>query len=245
MFAVVLIATMLIGCETTSTDTDGANDMGGDPNLEMTQVGKKFDVDIRLDTYNPIFAGLKDSVVVTKNEGGIVTFDLNFEFDSTMLLAADTLLGTTALPDAVKHTIIDAYLQRFGATLDTSDKEHIKVHAQVIAKVTADGIQEFYSSGGDLAKPFTVVKYGMNVGETWNFKNKDGIDVTRKVVSKSTTDDYALTPFFYIKVMKVEDTKTDPLWDKVTFIANHKFGLVGIQGITKDGKVVGVGIYPP
>ncbi|MBI3258309.1 MAG: hypothetical protein HYZ54_02335 [Ignavibacteriae bacterium] len=100
------------------------------------------------------------------------------------------------------------------------------------------------SSGGDLSRPYTIVKYSANVGDKYEFTDEDGIKVTRTVVSKSTTDDYYMG-FWMIKVMKIEQVKEDPVIDKITYITNHKFGLVGIILQTKNGKTLKISILPP
>ena len=111
-------------------------------------------------------------------------------------------------------------------------------------KVTAEGIQEFVSSKGDLSKPFTIVKYNANVGDKYEFTNSDGVKITRTVTYKSTTDDYQVG-FWYLKVIKVEETREDPLTEKITYITNHKFGLVGVLLEPKAGKDIRVSVFPP
>jgi hypothetical protein len=46
-------------------------------------------------------------------------------------------------------------------------------------------------------------------------------------------------------VIKVEETKDDLLMEKITYYANHKFGLVGVLFRTKSGKELKIGIFPP
>lgn len=76
--------------------------------------------------------------------------------------------------------------------------------------------------------PGVLVKYDASVGDTYPIG--DGV-YERRVVSKSTTDDYYYG-FFMIKVIEVEEDnvryKSSGI-DKVTYWANHRFGLVGIK----------------
>ena len=51
--------------------------------------------------------------------------------------------------------------------------------------------------------------------------------------------------FWLIKVLKIEQTKEDPIIDKITYITNHKYGLVGVILQTKNGQVFRLGIFPP
>lgn len=99
-------------------------------------------------------------------------------------------------------------------------------------KQTTEGIESYFELG-----PGIIVDYSSSVGATYPVGDTGR---TRTVVSKSTDDDY-----FYrglnIKVMKVEEpipaTKsTNGLGvTKVTYWANHKFGLVGVQYDFVDG----------
>ena len=106
--------------------------------------------------------------------------------------------------------------------------------------VTATGFQYRQTSEGieclvDIG-PGILVNYNSNVGDTYPVGNTGR---TRTVVSKSTVDDYAYGGF-YIKAMKVEEPtpnlKSTSLGiTKVTYWANHKFGLVGVQYDFSDG----------
>jgi|GEM_PF-6249924 len=45
--------------------------------------------------------------------------------------------------------------------------------------------------------------------------------------------------------MRVEqETPKDPITKKITYIGNHKYGLVGVIVETKDGKVIQTTILP-
>jgi hypothetical protein len=79
-----------------------------------------------------------------------------------------------------------------------------------------------------------LVKYDSKVGDKYKTDTK-GIE--RKVVSKSTDNDYPYA-FFNIKVIEVEEPtvalKSGGV-SKITYWANHRFGLVGIQFTFDDG----------
>ena len=54
-------------------------------------------------------------------------------------------------------------------------------------------------------------------------------------MSKSTTDDYSCG-FFDIKAIKVEETGRNlPGVSKIEFIANHRWGMVGVKIYFEDG----------
>ena len=88
----------------------------------------------------------------------------------------------------------------------------------------------------------TLVKYDSEVGDEYPI---DGTGEKRKVISKSTTDDYSYG-FILIKVMKVEEYPTKLRGsgvNKVNYIANHKFGLVGVEFFFDDGTSAKFPLY--
>jgi hypothetical protein len=102
---------------------------------------------------------------------------------------------------------------------------------------TVEGIECMNAAG-----PGIIVKYASSVGDTYPVGSTGR---TRKVISKSTTDDY-----FYgglmIKVMQIEEP-TPSLKSigvsKVTYWANHKFGLVAVKWDITDGSSVTFPVY--
>jgi hypothetical protein len=107
-------------------------------------------------------------------------------------------------------------------------------------KQTTDGIESFVDMG-----PGIIVKYDSNVGDTYPVGDTGR---TRTVTSKSTTDD-----FYYggmmIKTMKIEEPtpqlkSTSSLGvTKVTYWANHRFGLVAVQYDFADGTSAKLPVY--
>jgi len=104
--------------------------------------------------------------------------------------------------------------------------------------------RDFPCAVPEFSKPFTIVKYNANVGDKYEFTSSNGMKITRTVTYKSTTDDYQVG-FWYLKVIKVEETREDPLMEKITYITNHKFGLVGVLLEPKAGKDIRVTVFPP
>jgi hypothetical protein len=234
-----------VACDTTNTDAnDGPNaPVGGNTSTDYTKVGDKTEVYTDLGQINPVFNNLRDSVVVTKNDNGNVTWFAQFIVDTSMTRALDTILGTESLPTDMKKQILDTYLHRFGATLDSTDKDNIKLTVTIKGRVTSDGIQEYMTSANE-SKPFTVIRFNAKVGDKYEMTQAaDGAKVTRTVTYHSTTDDYPIG-FWDIKVFKTEQTSADPLIKKMTYITNHKFGLVGIELEMLDGSVRKVTLWP-
>jgi hypothetical protein len=238
--SVLYLLVYLIACES-ATDP---NDIGGSTDLDLTKVGGKFPIFLETVPYNKALENFTDSTVITKNDNGIVSFFHRSTFDSVFARAIDTALGVETVPRSMKLPVVYSYLKKFGATLDTTNKAKMTLTAEYKAKITSEGIQEFFSSNNDLSKPHTLIKYDWGVGNVYEFTNSDGIKVKRTVVSKSTVDDYPLG-FFNIKVTRVEETKEDLLLDKITYIANHKFGLVGVIVKSKNGKHIEMSVFPP
>jgi hypothetical protein len=230
---------------TCSEDEANPNDLGGETNLELTEVGQEFPISLQSpDNPGSVLSDLKDSIVITRNDGGIVTFHAVLTLDTAFTRGLVEELGIATLNGDLRHAILETYVKRFNAVVDSTDKNNITLTADAQLKVTSEGIQEFVSSKGDLTRPFTIVKYNANVGDTYTATNSDGIAVTRTVAYKSTTDDYQIG-FWYLKVIKVDETKEDPLMEKITYVTNHKYGLVGVEATTKNGKQLKLTVFPP
>lgn len=227
----------LIGLNSCSDDNStDPNVLGGDTEIPITEVGSEFGVYIEMEGDNKgVLGNIRDEVKVSKRENGVTTISCKFVIDEESLKYIDTLMGTQELSEEVKRQIVDAYLDRFDANLDTTDKQNITITTEVLGKVTTEGIQDYLYSKGNTEKPFTLVKYNANVGDKYTFTDEEGNTFTREVVSKSTEDDYEIG-FLRIKVIKIEETQpNDPMISKIIYYANHKFGLVGVEIEMKNG----------
>ena len=103
---------------------------------------------------------------------------------------------------------------------------------------TTEGIKCLTGDGTGI-----IVKYSSAVGDTYPVGDTGN---KRKVVSKSTDDDYPYG-FYNIKTIQVE-TDANNLGstggiDKITYIANHKFGLVGVKVTFNDATSVTFPVY--
>jgi hypothetical protein len=102
-------------------------------------------------------------------------------------------------------------------------------------KVSVSGLKFQVTKEGVASKidafPGTIVKYDSKVGDKYTVVP----GVEREVTYKSTDDDYPYG-FMYIKVLKVEEPSgLIPGVSKIVYIANHKFGIVGLELTTDDG----------
>lgn len=97
-------------------------------------------------------------------------------------------------------------------------------------RITDEGIQNVYDEGN-----FTLVKYDGKVGDEYSIK-VGGKKYTRTIDYKSTDDEYQYA-FWNIKVIKVVETGR-PLMgvNKLEYILNHKFGVVGFKVYFEDGS---------
>jgi hypothetical protein len=234
----------LLSCES-STDPF---DVGGSTDLELTEVGNTFPVTIEANGSWALDAHIRDTTLVINRGNGIVTFQGRYHIDSVGFAMLDTLLGIQAVPLDIKRAALDYYLRKLGATIDSSNKNDIVVRITFQLKVTSDGIAEFFSSKGDVSRPRAMVKYSWNVGDQIRFTDDDGVTITRKVVLKSTEDDYPIA-FWLVKTIDVEQTAENSpfsnIVQRLVIIGNHKFGLVGLKLYTATGKEIHITIFPP
>ena len=103
---------------------------------------------------------------------------------------------------------------------------------------TKDGIKCVTGGGAGM-----IVNYNSNVGDTYPVGSTGR---TRKVVSKTGVDDYPYG-LFLIKTVQVEaDANTFVNTGgvkNITYIANHKYGLVGVKVNFDDGTTSTFPIY--
>lgn len=105
--------------------------------------------------------------------------------------------------------------------------------SNVKIKSTTEGIESV--AGLD---PGIIVKYDAEVGDTYETESGK----TRTVKSVSTDNDYPYG-FYNIKVVKVEEETNTNGIKKITYWANHKFGLVGIEFVLADNTTSKFPIY--
>lgn len=244
--AVLIISTLPSGCDLFNSDAeDGPNaPVGGSTTTGYTNIGDKSDIYFNLSDVNPVFDGVKDSVVVLHNNDGNITWFIRFTVDTAITKALDTLLGIQSMSTEVKKQILDTYLENYGVVLDSTNKDRITLTTTIKGRVTSDGIQEYMTSANE-SKPFTIIRFNANVGDKYEMtRASDGAKIVRTVVYHSTDNDYPIG-FWDIKVFKTEEVSSDPLIKKITYVTNHKFGLVGIELDMLDGTKRNVTVWPP
>lgn len=159
-------------------------------------------------------AGVSDfSAVVTQLEGGVSTYTASAKVANTFIKNMVASFPGVAI-DGDNVTITDLKIQQ-----------------------TKKGIKCITGPGAGV-----LVKYDSEVGDTYPVGNTGK---ERKVVSKTGVDDYPYG-FFLIKTIQVETTpielKSGGI-NKITYIANHKFGMVGVKLDFDDESSVKFPVY--
>lgn len=211
----------------------------------MTKVGNQFGLYLDIENqYHPALSKIRDTIVITKNQNGIVTLKGVLAIDELYLKQIDTLLGLQNLSEDIKRGFVDYYKQIYNFSIDSSNKQNIKAEFELKCKITSEGIQDFIYSKGDESKPFTIMKYSANIGDKYEFTTNEGTKITRVVTHIHTKEDWNLG-FLEVKTTRVvQETPEDPLLKKITYVGNHKFGLVGLILETKDNKILKITIMP-
>ena len=161
--------------------------------------------------------------------------EVNNTFDiSTMPGLSDVSIKVTGKEGDVSKvtfigTITDPTLQSLVSAMPDVNLVGNKLTVTRDYKITTNGIMSVYPEGN-----LTLMDYGAKVGDSWSLTHS-GQNLKRTVVSKSTDDDYNYG-FMLIKVVKVEETgRNIPGVNKIEFVGNHKFGMVGIKLYFEDG----------
>ncbi len=103
-------------------------------------------------------------------------------------------------------------------------------------RITTKGFQSVYEEGN-----LTIVDYDAKVGDKYSLTH-NGNKIVREVSKVSTEDDYNWG-FMLIKTVQVEETGRGlPGVSKVVFVANHRFGMVGVMIYFEDGSTKTIGI---
>ncbi|MGI6370760.1 MAG: hypothetical protein GX372_01505 [Ignavibacteria bacterium] len=237
ILSLILLAILFSSCETEIAEDP--NTLGGNWNLPQNEVGAEYGIYQKIGDFKD--GKFEPKAFVTKNEEGIVTIHLKVNFDKKAKLILDTLLGLETIDVDVKNAWIDAMKKKYNFKLDTSDSQNSFFEYDIKTKITDQGIQGFLH---DPIKPFTLIKYNCKVGDKYEFVNSQGEKFVRTVVYKDEDKESYDLVWWKIKVTKVEEIVNEPFIEKITYFANHKFGLVNVEFTTKTGKTASVGIVP-
>ncbi len=216
LLSIIVLFTFVYSCGANDPESADANILKGDTNIPLGEVGNTGYTVVEMNgKYGRI-----DGIEITQNDDGVATIHVASDITD--------INGLKEIADLVSD-IYPAF---------TADNG--KINANLKYKITSEGIQDFNNIDG---KPHTLVKYDSKVGDTYTLKLSNGQTITRKVVAKSTEDDFQWG-MLNIKTITVEQNAVVPGIKKYVFRANHKFGLVFVEAIMEDGTSAGMYIYP-
>jgi hypothetical protein len=172
------------------------------------------EVGVTVSSSSATIAGVSNAnAVITKLEGGISTY-------------------------SASATVTNALLKNLVSNFPgvTINGDEVSITGMEIQQTT-EGIRSLTGPGAGV-----LIKYDSSVGDTYPIGSTGKV---RTVVSKTGVDDYSYG-FLLIKTIQVE---MEPIGlksggvDKFTFVANHRFGLVGVKVTFDDQTEVTFPIY--
>lgn len=155
---------------------------------------------------------------------------------------SDFSASVTALSDGVSSVTGSAVIENDFLKNFFANYPGVNVSGNVVTttqefKATSEGVELVSGPSAGI-----WVKYGSVVGDTYPINSTGQM---RTVTYKSTDDDYGWG-MMLIKVIKVEEStsylKSTGI-SKITYIANHRFGMVGAEFTLDDGSSVVFPIY--
>jgi hypothetical protein len=190
------------------------NELGGDTNLELTKVGNVSTANLTVDGK----ALPNGSMTVTSSKDGIVVYKLSFNLKGNKDSATYAKLLPSQYWDSQGNVVMDFKF-----------------------KITSEGIQDLFRR----ERPWTLVKYSDGVGTEYPFTTDNGVKQVRKITEKTGKDDWYMGGML-IKTTKIEQDlpESDQTAKKISYRANHKFGLVYTEVLLKTGSVVNLRITP-
>lgn len=211
----VVLLGFIISCDLNKSDSGDPNELGGDPNIPLGQVGNTFETGaVRIGNN---YYDIDTSIEIVKNDNGVATVRL--KADLTQIPAIKNIIDL--IPPNVK-----------------SDDGVIE--ADFKFKITSEGIQDDLTLDDML---HTMVKYDAKVGDRYTLNTSNGKTITRTVTEKSTTDDFQYG-FMLIKTIMVEQNSRIPGVSKIEYRFNHLFGLVFVELFMEDGTSASVPLFP-
>jgi len=185
-----------------------------------------------------------DPNVLSGDQSVMGEVGITVESSSAEIAGVSNCFATvTALKDGVSSysgsaTVKSEILRNLVANIPGITIDGDKVTATNMEfKLTKEGFECKSGPGAGV-----MVKYGSSVGDTYKIGSTGEV---RTVVSKTGVDEYPYG-FYLIKVIKVEEhpkyLKSAGV-TKITYIANHKYGLVGVEVTFDDQTTAEFPIY--
>lgn len=204
-----LLCTTVISTTSCKKDPMDANDIGGDANIPLTEVGSEFSADVRIG--NSKLPDL-EMVVINRTSDGRVTFRAEMDMTGHQ----DSALVMSMVPP--EH--VDAN-GRINTTFDM--------------KFTSEGIVDYFFGN----KPWIIARYGDDVGAKYELERFPGEFHTRTVTEKTGQDEWPfLFWYIKTSKIEQATLPEDELVERVIYRVNHKFGLVYMELQMRSGEKV-------
>lgn len=217
----IFIAFVIASLTSCSSDGGGREisvELGGDTDILENRVGYKASGTISAKGISGAYAD--GNITVKESNNGITTIS-----------------GVAKAPydDNVKK-FIDSYYPDLKDKFESKFVSNgwINISGEFNCKNSTEGLAYINKKG----KQAVIMKYDLEVGDSWTYTTAiENNKVKFKVIKKSTTNDYPYG-MMDIKVMKVEQKVPYPGVSKIIYIANHKFGPVGVEVQLEDGTIL-------
>lgn len=218
ILSLLLLTIVSINSCTKSSDP---NVLTGDTNILMTKVNSQTTTYLTINGVNQPGSG---TLTVLSNNNGMVTYgttvDLTTYSDSALTTVA------TLLPQAI------SYYNPKNIVWSISPQGILT--AQFTVKITSEGMQNYFVDG----QPWTV-KYADGVGTKYTVKRTNGTMLTSTVNEKTGNDEWSYGMLLIkTSLLEYDAPADDPVISKVFYRVNHKFGLVYLKVMGKNGKVL-------
>jgi len=212
----LILFTVLISCSKKEEENQDqdSSQLGGDPNIALNTVGNTFTQSIAI--YGS-YVQIESSAEIIQSENGV----------NTLKIIAD---------------LSQSYeLEQINAMIPAQFKDNQgRLNVEARAKATSEGILDYTNMD---EKPFLAVRYDAEVGDTYKLRKSNGTTITRIVTYKSEVDDF-FWGLMLIKVIKVvQDSRIPGICD-ITYVFNHKYGLVAVEICTEDDETITLFLFP-
>jgi hypothetical protein len=221
----ILLGAMFIVASCSKDKGDSSTTLGGDTTIDLNAVDS---VSYVYGEYEGENLG-SSTIKVKANNDGVVTYE--GVFDLSGLSPANKIKAATVLTQLKDFYELDP-------AVEITPDQKLKFNFDL--KITSEGYLDYFVEG----KPWVMVKYDDGVGTTYSIKTSKGETLTRTITEKTGVDEWPLG-FFLIKTTKVEQEAPadDPVIDRVIYRVNHRFGLVYLEYILKDGTTLKLDIF--
>ena len=218
LYSIVLaFGVVMSSCSSDESASSGGNSLSGDANIAMNTVGNVFSLgDIQVGS-TPVPCDGKMTIV--SNEGGVITAKLE--------------VSTQSLKQVPAFATILAGVQPQHLDPDGNISTELKF------KSTSEGILDYANMD---EKPHMLIRYADGVGTEYTITKSSGRKLTRRIVAKSSEDDFPYG-FMYIKTTTVESDINTGGIRKAVYRANHKFGIVYVELTLEDGSTMSAYLY--